>query len=74
MKAAAGHLALMLGVRRAGVTEAIHKLESRALIHASRGQMQVLDRSGLEALAQGSYGQAEREHRRLITPIVRVSS
>ena len=62
-------MALMLAVRRAGVTEAIHKLEGQHLIRASRGQMQVLDRSGLEALANGSYGQAEREHRRLIAPL-----
>lgn len=59
-------LAIMLAVRRAGVTEAIHKLEARGLIRASRGQMQVLDRAGLEALAGGCYGQAEREYKRLI--------
>jgi hypothetical protein len=58
----------MLAVRRAGVTEAIHKLEGRQLIRITRGQMQVMDRTGLEAWAQGSYGQAEREHRRLIVP------
>jgi hypothetical protein len=34
--------------------------------------MQVLDRAGLEVLANGSYGQAEREHRRLIRPAARV--
>jgi CRP-like cAMP-binding protein len=61
-------MAVMLGVRRAGVTDAVHRLETRQLIHATRGQMQVLNRSGLEALADGSYGQAEREHRRLIVP------
>ena len=64
-------LALMLAVRRAGVTESIHRLESRELIRASRGQMQVLDRAGLEALAGGCYGQAEREHKRLISPAQR---
>jgi CRP-like cAMP-binding protein len=60
-------LALMLAVRRAGVTETIHRLEERQLIRASRGTIQVLDRKGLEALAGGSYGQAEREHQRLIS-------
>jgi CRP-like cAMP-binding protein len=64
-------MALMLAVRRAGVTEAIHRLEGRNLIRASRGNMQVLDRAGLEVLANGSYGQAEREHRRLIRPVAR---
>lgn len=61
-------LAMMLAVRRAGVTEAIHRLESRGLVRASRGQIQVLDRGGMEALASGCYGQAEREYRRLILP------
>jgi CRP-like cAMP-binding protein len=62
-------MALMLAVWRAGVTEAVHKLEARELVHASRGHMQVLNRAGLEALANSSYGQAEREHRRLIVPV-----
>ena len=53
-------------MRRAGITEAIHNLESRGLIRSSRGRMQVLDPDGLEALAHGCCGQAEREHRRLI--------
>lgn len=61
-------LGLMLAVRRSGVTETIHKLESRGLIRASRGQLQVLDRAGLEDLANGCYGQAEREYRRLFSP------
>ena len=65
-------MSLMLGVRRAGVTEAVHRLESRNLVRATRGNMQVLDRPGLEALADGAYGQAEREHRRLIVPAARI--
>jgi Mn-dependent DtxR family transcriptional regulator len=59
-------LALMLAVRRAGVTEAVHDLESRGLIEASRGQIMVLDRSGLEKTAGGFYGPPEAEYRRLI--------
>jgi CRP-like cAMP-binding protein len=66
-------MSLMLAVRRAGVTEAIHRLEGRQLIHASRGQIQVLNRAGLEALANGCYGQAEREYHRLIVPAARLS-
>jgi len=62
-------MSLMLGVRRAGVTETLHKLEGRHLIKATRGNVQVLNRSGLEDLADGCYGQAEREHRRLIVPL-----
>ena len=64
-------MALMLGVRRAGVTETVHRLEGRHLIHMSRGVVQVLDRAGLEVLANGSYGQAEREFQRLIVPLDR---
>jgi CRP-like cAMP-binding protein len=62
-------LAIMLAVRRAGVTEAVHSLESRGMIRASRGHVQILDRTGLEALAEKCYGQAEREYQRLIHPM-----
>ena len=59
-------LALMLGVRRAGVTEALHVLESRRLIKSSRGQVVVRDRKGIERSAGSSYGIPEAEYRRLI--------
>jgi CRP-like cAMP-binding protein len=59
-------LALMLGVRRAGVTVAIHALESRALIQSGRGHIWVLDRKGLEETAGGYYGTPESEYRRLM--------
>jgi CRP-like cAMP-binding protein len=42
-------LAAMLGVRRMGVTEVAGKLRRTGRIHYSRGQLTVLDRSGLEA-------------------------
>ncbi len=59
-------LALMLGVRRAGVTEALHSLTSQNLIEARRGQIVVLDRKGIERRAGDSYGFPEAEYRRLI--------
>jgi hypothetical protein len=59
-------LALMLGVRRAGVTDDIHVLEGEHLIRAKRGRVHVLDREGLEALAGGCYGRPEREYERLM--------
>ena len=59
-------LALMLGVRRAGVTEALHMLEGEELIRASRGEIEVLNRRGLERRARPTYGVPEAEYRRLI--------
>jgi len=59
-------LSLMLGVRRAGVTEALHSLSSQKLIDAGRGQIVVLNRKGIERSAGGAYGQPEAEYRRLI--------
>jgi CRP-like cAMP-binding protein len=59
-------LSLMLGVRRAGVTEALHALESEGLIRASRGEIIVRSRKGIERRAGGSYGIPEAEFRRLI--------
>jgi hypothetical protein len=47
---------MMLGVRRAGATNALHILEGRHLIKARRGLITVTDRNGLEALSDRSYG------------------
>jgi CRP-like cAMP-binding protein len=59
-------LALMLGVRRAGVTEALQSLKRQKLIDTGRNQIRVLNRQAIEQKAGPSYGVPEREYRRLI--------
>ncbi|MBB3560198.1 CRP-like cAMP-binding protein [Rhizobium sp. BK512] len=59
-------LALMLSVRRASITTALHDLEGRQLIWSERSLVTVRDRTGLEEFAGDSYGRAEQEYRRLI--------
>jgi CRP-like cAMP-binding protein len=59
-------VSLMLGVRRAGVTEALHHLEADAMIAVTRGEIVVRDRTKLEEAANGCYGLPEAEYGRLI--------
>ena len=48
-------LAVMLGVRRAGVSVATGTLQSAGLIRQSRGRIRVMDRAGLAAAACNCY-------------------
>lgn len=59
-------LAVMLGVRRAGVTVAIHSFERRGLVSTRRGQLTVVNRAGIEQVAGSFYGVPEAELRRLM--------
>jgi CRP-like cAMP-binding protein len=55
-------LSMMLGVRRPGVTLAVQGLEGNRLIRAARGRITVLDRTGLEEVADTAYGVSEAEY------------
>ena len=59
-------LALMLAVRRPGVTEALQSLRRQKLIENGRNKIVVLNRTGIEKIAGNSYGVPEKEYRRLI--------
>jgi len=59
-------LALLLGVRRPGVTDALHELEGKGLIRSSRNLIRILDRNGLHRAANGFYGIPEAKYDRLI--------
>jgi len=58
-------LALMLAVRRAGVSEALQAFENRGLIETARGSVTIKDRAGLEECANELYGPPEAEYERL---------
>jgi CRP-like cAMP-binding protein len=60
-------LALMLSVRRAGITEALSFLEGKKAIRAMRSRIIVLNRSILEEIAGAAYGVPEKEYKRLIS-------
>jgi CRP-like cAMP-binding protein len=62
-------VASMLGVRREGITEAAGKLRHAGFIRYSRGQIAVLDRSGLETRACECYAVVKKELSRLLSDV-----
>jgi CRP-like cAMP-binding protein len=59
-------LSLMLGVRRASVSEVLQPIQERGWIRSTRGSMTVLDRTALEAAACECYGLITEHHRQLL--------
>jgi CRP-like cAMP-binding protein len=59
-------LGVMLGVRRASVTEVLGPLHENGLVNNSRGAITVLDRDGLEKLACECYRKVKDEFDRLL--------
>ena len=59
-------MAVMLGVRRPGVTDSLHRLEGGLMIRARRASVAIRNRAALEAMADGSYGVPEQEYRRVM--------
>jgi len=58
-------LGMMLGVRRASVTEAISALRAAGIITSDNGRVSILDRSALERRVCECYGVIQDEIRRL---------
>jgi CRP-like cAMP-binding protein len=52
-------LAIMLGVRRSGVTTALQELVRNGMIQRRRGFVTILDREGLEETSNGTYTRIE---------------
>ena len=59
-------ISVMLGVRRAAVTVALHNLESRHFLRSTRGLVTIRDYERLRAFVNGLYGVAEDEYERLL--------
>lgn len=67
-------VALLLGVRREGVTAAARKLQEAGVIRYRRGHIAVLDREGLEQRSCECYAVARKEHARLLPAPLRLAA
>jgi CRP-like cAMP-binding protein len=60
-------LAMMLGVRRPGITVALGALKKAGLIRYSHGKIAILDHAGLKAACCECYGQVQEAYTRLLS-------
>ncbi len=60
------YLAIMLGVRRPSVTDALHILEGKKGIRSTRSSIRILDREILKSLAGEAYGGPEESYARVM--------
>jgi CRP-like cAMP-binding protein len=67
-------LAMMLGARRAGVTDTANALKRAGFIKYARGCVTILDRAGMEKRACECYGITKREFDRLLGCFPRYAS
>ncbi|MEW9855217.1 Crp/Fnr family transcriptional regulator [Novosphingobium sp. M1R2S20] len=67
------NISLMLGVRRASVTNAVHNLEAECLIKAQRGLITIRDRAGLERYCGRFYGVAETRYAEIMSDTPRTA-
>jgi CRP-like cAMP-binding protein len=58
-------IAAMLGVRRAGVSEAAKNLQHSGLINYTRGHIHIIDKAGLEQAGCECYGVVRRDFERI---------
>jgi CRP-like cAMP-binding protein len=60
------YVAVLLGVRRAGVSETVGRVEEAGLIRHNRGRIEIVDREGLERCACECYRIVKGEYERLL--------
>jgi CRP-like cAMP-binding protein len=60
------NMSVMLGVRRASITHAIHNLEAEGWIKAQRGLVTIRDRAGLVRYCGRFYGVAEARYEEIM--------
>jgi CRP-like cAMP-binding protein len=60
------YLAIMLGARRASITEALRPLQEEGLVRCDRGRVVILDGAGVEARSCECYAVVRDEYDRLL--------